>query len=270
RRHHDGHEEPTRRPRRTRRSVRLPVPERPEGAGDECSSPGRRATACRPRSHGLIVSEQRQSRAGEAPSSDSDFGPRPRPPGVWRIMRCAAVLGVVLGFASLAFLGLLKGGVKLWFTLPKDPGWFDGKLWWVAVTAGTGVLVGVLRRVFRLPAKLPGTIAELKAQRVEPSTAPGAVVGSLGSLAGGASLGAEDALGKIGGGLGTWLSDRQKLGEGVRETNTLSGMSAAYGGLLTSPILATLLVLEVVRPKARQFGDTLVATLLSSSVAFAV
>src|SRR5262249_1038765 len=83
-----------------------------------------------------------------------------------------------------------------------------------------------------------------------------------------ASLGPEDALGKIGGGLGTWLSDRQKLGEGGRETNTLSGMSAAYGGLLTSPILATLLVLEVGRPKARQFGGTLVATLLSSSAAF--
>src|SRR5262249_55622909 len=41
-------------------------------------------------------------------------------------------------------------------------------------------------------------------------------------------------------------------------------------GLLSSPILATILVLEVARPKARRFADTLVATLLSSSVAFAV
>jgi H+/Cl- antiporter ClcA len=196
--------------------------------------------------------------------------PLTRSPGFWLIMRYAALFGVVLGFASLAFLGLLKGGTKLWFTLPKDPGWFDGNLWWVAVTAGAGVLVGMLRRVFRLPAKLAGTLAELKAQRVEPSTVAGAVAVSLVSLVGGASLGPEDALGKMGGGLGTWLSDRQKLGEEERGTNALSGMSASYGGLLSSPILATILVLEVARPKARQFADTLVATLLSSTVAFAV
>ena len=70
-------------------------------------------------------------------------------------MRYAALFGVVLAFAALAFLGLVKGGTKLWFTLPKNPGWFDGSLWWVAVTAGAGVLVGVLRRVLRVPAKLP-------------------------------------------------------------------------------------------------------------------
>jgi H+/Cl- antiporter ClcA len=47
-------------------------------------------------------------------------------------------------------------------------------------------------------------------------------------------------------------------------------MSAAYGGLLASPILATSLVLELGRLKARRFADTLVASLLSSSIAFAI
>ena len=185
-------------------------------------------------------------------------------------MRDAALLGVVLAFAALAFLGLLNGGTDLWFTLPKDPGWFDGSLWWVGVTAGVGVLVGVLRRFFRVPVKLAGTVQELKDQRVEPSTAPGAVVVSLVSLAGGASLGPEDALGRMGGALGTWVSDRQKLSEDVQATNTLSGMAGAYGGLFASPLLATMLVVEVARPKARRFTDTLVASLLSASVAFAV
>jgi H+/Cl- antiporter ClcA len=186
------------------------------------------------------------------------------------IMRYAALFGVVLAFAALAFLGLVKGGTNLWFTLPKDPGWLDGSLWWVGVTAGAGVLVGVLRRFFRVPVKLPGTAQELKDQRVEPSTVPAAVAVSLVSLAGGASLGPEDALGKIGGGLGTWVSERQKLSEDVRATNTLSGMSGVYGSLLSSPILGTILVLEVARLKAARFSDTLFAGLLSSSVAFAV
>jgi H+/Cl- antiporter ClcA len=213
---------------------------------------------------------QPQPRPDEAPSSDLDFVALIRSPGFWVIIRYAALFGVVLAFAALAFLALLKGGTKLWFKLPKDPGWLDGKLWWVAVTGGAGVLVGVLRRLFRLPAKLPGTVGEIKEQRVEPATVPGAVVISLVSLVGGASLGPEDALGKMGGGLGTWVSERQKLGKDVNATNALSGMSAAYGGLLASPILATILVLEVAHLKAQRFADTLVASLLSSSISFAL
>jgi hypothetical protein len=103
------------------------------------------------------MSEQPQPGSGEAPSSGSDFVVLTRSPGFWVIMRYAALFGVVLAFAALVFLGLVKGGTKLWFTLPKNPGWFDGSLWWVAVTAGAGVLVGVLRRFLRVPVKLAGT-----------------------------------------------------------------------------------------------------------------
>jgi H+/Cl- antiporter ClcA len=213
---------------------------------------------------------QPQHRSGAEPSSEPVFVPLTKSPGFWVIVRYAALFGVVLAFAALAFLGLLKGGTKLWFTLPKDPGWFDGSLWWVAVTAGAGVLVGVLRRVLQVPARLPGTLAEIKAARVDPATAPAAVLVSLVSLVGGASLGPEDSLGKMGGGLGTWVSERHKLGEDVQATNALSGMAAAYGGLLASPVLTTIFILEAGRQKARRFADALVACLLSSSVAFAI
>ena len=185
-------------------------------------------------------------------------------------MRYAAAFGVVLAFAALAFLGVVKAGTKLWFTLPENPGWFDGQLWWVAVTAGAGVLVGLLRHFTRLPAKLPGTVKELQDQRVEPATVLKAVAVSAVSLAGGASLGPEDALGKMGGGLGTLVSEHKKLDEDTRATNTLAGMAGAYGGLLSSPVLASILTLEIARPAARRFSHTLVAGLLSSSVAFAV
>ena len=207
---------------------------------------------------------------GEDSHPSSDDVALTRSPGFWVIVRYAILFGVVLGFVALAFLGLVEGGTNLWFTLPEDPGWLDGSLWWVAVTAGAGLLVGVLRRFLRVPVKVPGTVEVLKDQRVEPSTVPGAVAVSLVSLAGGASLGPEDALGKMGGGLGTWVSERQKLSEDVSATNTLSGMSAAYGGLLSSPILASILTLEIARPKVARFADTLVAGLLASSVAFAV
>ena len=216
------------------------------------------------------MSEQAQPGPSEGPPAGSDVVVLTRSPGFWVIMRYAALFGVVLAFVGLAYLGLIKGGTDLWFTLPKNPGWFDGSLWWVAVTAGAGVLVGVLRRAFHLPVKMPGVVEELRAQHVEPSSVPGAVAVSLVSLAGGASLGPEAGLGMMGGGLGTWLSERRKLSEDVAATNTLSGMSAAYGGLLASPIMATILVLELARPKAARFSNGLVASLLASSVAFAV
>ena len=185
-------------------------------------------------------------------------------------MRNAVIFGVVMAFAALAFLGMVEAGTNLWFTLPESPGWLDGSLWWVAVTAGTGVLVGALRRFLRLPAKVAGTVEELQEQRVEPSTVLKAVAVSAVSLAGGASLGPEDALGRLGGGLGTWVSERKQLDESTRATNTLTGMSGAYGGMLSSPILASILTLELARPKAARFAETLTACLLSASVAFAV
>jgi chloride channel protein, CIC family len=206
----------------------------------------------------------------EEPGSGPGFAPLDRSRGFWTVIGYAVVFGLVLAFAGLAFLGLLKGGTKLWFTLPENPDWFSGHWWWVAVTAAAGVLVGVLRRVFRLPAKLPGTMKELRDERVEPSTVLKAVAVSLVSLVGGASLGPEDALGKMGGGLGTWISERRKLDRSTSATNALSGMAGAYGGLLSSPILATSFVVELARPRRAGFANALVAALLSSTVAFAV
>ena len=130
--------------------------------------------------------------------------------------------------------------------------------------------VGALRRFFRLPAKLAGTVEELQEQRVEPSTALKAVAVSAVSLAGGASLGPEDALGKLGGGLGTWISERKKLDESMRATNTLTGMSGAFGGMLSSPILGSILRSSSRVQRPERFADTLIAGLLSASVAFAV
>ncbi len=208
--------------------------------------------------------------AGDGPPPGIDHSALTQSPEFWVIVRHAILFGVVLAFAGLAFLGAVKFGSSLWFTLPSDLGWFGGSPWWVAVTAGAGLLVGVLRHVFRLPERLPGTVASIRDGRVEPSTVLGSVAVSLVSLSGGASLGPEDALGKLGGGLGTWMSERQKLSQDIRATNTLNGMAAAYGALLSSPVLASILTLEIGRPTAARFTNTLVGGLLAASVAFAV
>jgi H+/Cl- antiporter ClcA len=205
-------------------------------------------------------------------SSGSNAGPAlpplARSKTFWRLLRNALIFGVVLAFAGLAFLGVTQGG-DLWFD-PGDNGWLGGELWWVAVTAGAGVLVGLLRRAFAMPEHQAGLIKELEAERVEPSTVPGTVTVSAVSLVGGASLGPEAALGSMGGGLGTWISERRKDDEATQRTNTLTGMSGAYGGLLASPFLATMLVIELARPAGARFLNTLFAGLVAASVSFAI
>ena len=204
--------------------------------------------------------------------SESAFGPDAldRFPGFWALVGYSILFGVALALVSLAFLGLVKGGTNLWFTLPKNPDWLSGKPWWLAVTAGAGLLVGALRVLLRVPEKMGGTIAALREARVEPTTVFRAVAVSLVSLVGGASLGPEAALGEMGGGFGTWISARRKLDEKTSATNTLSAIGASFGGMLSSPVLATSLVVEVARPRLERLSAVLFAVLLSSTVAFAV
>src|SRR5262245_33179453 len=131
--------------------------------------------------------------------------PAPSPPFTqtrefWLLIGYAVALGVFGAFAGLVFMGLIGFGGR-WY-VDSNPGWFGGHWWWVAVTAGAGVLVGLLRRLTRLPKEIPGLIADLEDGHVEPRLAPGIALVSAVSLIGGASLGPEEALGSMGGGAG--------------------------------------------------------------------
>ena len=96
-------------------------------------------------------------------------GPAAAPPVTqkrefWVLMGYAAALGVFGAFAGLVFMGVVKFGSK-WYT-DSDPGWFGGHWWWIAVTAAAGVVVGLLRRLTRLPWETPGLIPDLQEQHV--------------------------------------------------------------------------------------------------------
>jgi H+/Cl- antiporter ClcA len=211
----------------------------------------------------------RRATVTDEPEAGPALPPLAQSPIFWLLLRYAAVFGVILAFAGLAFLGVTQGGGELWFEL-SDAGWMGGDVWWVAVTAAFGVLVGLLRRAFKVSDDQPGMIKELEEQRVEPADVPGTVSVSAVSLIGGASLGPEAALGSIGGGLGTWISERRGLDPETQKTNTMTGMAGAYGGLLSAPFLATMLVLELAKPSGRRLTNTLIAGLVASTVSFAV
>ena len=197
--------------------------------------------------------------------------PVPSPPltqtrSFWAQILVAVVLGVLGAVAGLLFMGVIGFGNN-WYTDP-DPGWFGGQWWWVAVTAAAGVVVGLLRRLTHLPEHTSGLIADLQDERVDPRPVPAIVAVSAVSLIGGASLGPEKALGSIGGGLGTWISQRRRFSAEDSKTTTLAGFGGAYGGLFSSTVIVVMMIMEIARPGGRRFTKALVSTIVSSSVSF--
>jgi H+/Cl- antiporter ClcA len=203
-----------------------------------------------------------------ATSGSSPTPPFPQTREFWVLMMYALGLGVFGACAALLFMGSIGFGDN-WYTV-SDPGWFGGQWWWVGVTAAAGVVVGLLRRLTHLPARIPSLIDDLEHARVDLRSVPGIVVVSAASLVGGASLGPEQALGSMGGGAGEWVSRRRQIDEEDGQVNTLAGFAGAYGGLFSSTVIVVMLILEVARPGGQRMAKTLVATIVSSSVSFGI
>ena len=187
---------------------------------------------------------------------------------ILRMVVYAIVLGVAGAVAGLLFLGVTGIGAT-WY---GDPGlgWFEGPLWWVAVAAGAGLVVGLLRRGLRMPSETPGLIEDLQHEHIDVRQVPSIVAVSAVSLIGGASLGPEVALGQMGGGAGGWIARRRGLDDDNTKSLTLAGMAGAFGGLFSSPLLAIILVVEIARPAWRRYQRVFLGSLISSSVAFGI
>ena len=101
--------------------------------------------------------------------------------------------------------------------------------------------------------------------RLDPRPVPGGLLVSLTSLIGGFSLGPEVPTGMLAGGAASAVADRQGWDETTRKVTLASSVGAAYGGLFTSPFVATMFLLELARPR-----DARVLAFLGIEVASAV
>jgi H+/Cl- antiporter ClcA len=180
----------------------------------------------------------------------------------------AVALGLIGAVSGLLFLWVIEFGPR-WYG-DVGTGWFDGPPWWVAVAAGAGLLVGILRKAFGMPAETPGLIEDLQNEEVEARWVPSMVAVSFVSLIGGASLGPEVALGQMGGGAGALIAKRRTLDEDNTKSLTLSGMAGAFGGLFSSPLLAIILVTEIAQPARRRYLRTFYGSLIASSVSLGI
>src|SRR3954453_5942056 len=201
-----------------------------------------------------------------APPGSAPSPPLAQTPQFWALMGYAVGLGVFGACGALLFMGLIGFGGG-WYTA-SDPDWFGGHWWWVGVTVAAGVVVGLLRRLTRLPADIPSPVEDLEQAHVDLQVVPGVVAVSAASLIGGASLGPEQALGSVGGGAAEWVARRRRLDDEDVKVTTLAGFAGAYGGLFSSTVIVVMLIVEVARPGGARLTKTVVSALVASSVSF--
>ena len=72
--------------------------------------------------------------------------------------------------------------------------WYSGEKYWIAISGGSGLLVGLIRYFTSYPHNLPGLFKDIHDFHVHPDWAPVTFLISAISLSGGATLGPEQAL----------------------------------------------------------------------------
>jgi H+/Cl- antiporter ClcA len=69
-------------------------------------------------------------------------------------------------------------------------------------------------------------------------------------------------------GLGTWISKRRKMDSEGTRTNVISGISAAYAGLFSSPFAMMVILLESTHVQSALYYGTLLIALLAAVIGF--
>jgi H+/Cl- antiporter ClcA len=181
----------------------------------------------------------------------------------------AVIIGTAAGTATLAFTQLVRLGTDLLWPEDINYEWMGGDWWWVAILAGTGLVVGTMRYALGVE-EINGSLALIQGERIDRSTALSAIVISVVSLVGGASLGPFDGGVRSGAAVGDWLASVRGLPDREREVDALSGINGSLGGLLTAPILATLLTTELRWPDKSNLYRVMLPSLTASIFGFAV
>ena len=203
------------------------------------------------------------------PDKMSDYYARDR--RFWLPVAYAVPIGLMAGGAGLLFTWTVGKATNWLWTGEADNSFLGGEWWWLAMTVVAGVLVGVLRLWLRVPTEPKGALENIASAQVDRSSTLPMILVSFVSLVGGGSLGPFDAGTRAGGAIGDWVSDRVDADDETRRINTLSGMNGGVGGLLTSPFLASLLIIELSPPgTGERYHRVVVPNLVGSIFGFFV
>jgi H+/Cl- antiporter ClcA len=181
------------------------------------------------------------------------------------------VIGTAGGVLSLAYTTVTNAGINFFFG-NVGTSWWDGNWWWIPLTAIGGFTVAVLRKIWKVPSKVPSPIKLAYNAWVEPGVAIPWVIISAISLIFGAAMGPFFGFTVMGGGLGSWLVTR--LGkdeeEEAKQQFTLTGMASAMGAAFTSPFFAAILTSELSPTEKRSYVAAFIPALFAATIGFCI
>jgi H+/Cl- antiporter ClcA len=207
--------------------------------------------------------------AGALPGAPADLTSVLRSRGYRALLLAAAVVGLPIAVIAFAFLAAVTQLEKwVWQSLPTHFGW-DQPKWWYAVLVLTlaGGLVGLV--VVRLPGRGGHIPANgMGGGMTQPIDLGGALLAATLSLVLGAVIGPEAPLIALGGGLAILAANRTRLresGQGVALI-AAAGSAAAIATVFGNPLVAAVLMLEIVGFAGSQVLLVLLPCLVSSGI----
>jgi H+/Cl- antiporter ClcA len=167
---------------------------------------------------------------------------------------------------AFIFIALMNLGQSLIWPDLTDWTPFSGPWVMVVIMTLIGFLVGLIHH-FTSASELD-VFAALKEGYMEPKPVPASLLASLVTLIGGFSLGPEVPTGMLAAGLGTRISNWRKMDAEETRTNVISGISAAYAGLFSSPFVVLMMLLESAHVQSVAYYGTLLMSGLAAGVGF--
>ena len=176
-----------------------------------------------------------------------------------------AVTAVPVALLTLIFLALYtKSGEFVRETLPEALNLSPAVCTILVATLG-GLLVGLCLRYLGVRHGESLT-KEMEAGRVPYKGVPAFILTSLIGLSSGASLGPEAPLGHMGAAAASWVAERLKLPKEKSRIMTLSGISAAFGGYLASPMGGAFMSMEFTGSLTYPIYANLIAAIVASLI----
>ena len=156
---------------------------------------------------------------------------------IWTI-----ILAVPTALATLFYLTIYHKGIEFYDRILEDLE-ISSSLLIIVVAIIGGLLVGVGLRF--LGGQHGKTFQEEMAEGIVPYHGlPGFMLIALVGMISGASVGPEGPLGHMGAGMGSWLAAKRGYSKEKSRILSLSGLAAAFGGFLGTPMAAAFMSME--------------------------
>jgi H+/Cl- antiporter ClcA len=185
----------------------------------------------------------------------------------WNRLAWGALLGLLSAIGAFIFIFLMNLGQRIF--LPSLTNWtlFSGPWWLIVLMTLAGFIIGLIHRF--TPAKQMDVFNAVKEGDIDSKPVPSSLLISLISLVTGFSLGPEVPTGMLAGGLGKWISKRRNMNAEKQKINIVSGISGAYAGLFSSPVVVLLMLLESEHKQSPSYYGLLLIAGVAATIGFA-